>query len=124
MVEYRMMELDLIGFNNKYAIDGSNGFDDTNMDPLAEVNVLIEWLSVNKPTDMFELNELRRVLIESRFHEEVDGDHYSTGTWYQQTHLFGPRNILIIHSDTAIDYLLDLVDGLQIEMERKTLYRS
>jgi len=119
-----MMKLDLVGFNTKYAIDGSNGFDDTNIDPLAEVNVLFEWLSVNKPTDMFELNELRRVLIESRFHEEVHGNHYSTGTWYQQTHLFGPRNILIIYSDTEIEYLLDLIDDLQMEMTRETLYRS
>jgi hypothetical protein len=124
MLNYRMTILVLMNLDNDYTVDDSNDFDDSNNDTFAEVNVLIEWLNVNRPYDMDELNELRCALMKSRIHEDAYGHNYSTVTWHQKAVLIGPKNMLITVVDGSIDYLMDLVEGLEIEMKQRDVMIS
>jgi hypothetical protein len=114
--------MSFIGLNDEYVIEGSNGYEDALS--LENVKVLIEWLNMNRPDDVEQVEDLRRVLIASLFNEEVSGNYYSTGTWYDAVYLFGPRNILIMSCDKDVNYLLDAIDNLEIEIEPRTIFQS
>jgi hypothetical protein len=116
--------LSFAGLNNGYGIDNPFEPDDSVFDQSLERNVLIGWLESNKPTNLSEINDLKYVVITSRFKKDVCGSLYSSGTYNDSTYLFGPMNILILSNDRSIDTMLDLIENMEDDMQRETNYLS
>jgi len=89
--------------------------------PIDRANDVVEWLKLNKPDDVDEIDALVKMVTEFKPDDEYSVGYYGIRETYGVRLMFGPRNMLFLSDDILVGYFLDLLEGLRDEMKVKEL---
>ena len=86
-------------------------------EPFDRANDVIEWLKLNRPDDVDEIDALIKMVTEFKTDDEYWIGYYGIRETYGVRLMFGPRNMLFLTDDIMIGYFLGLLEGLRDEMK-------
>jgi hypothetical protein len=103
--------------NEFESFDGVGDFNSD--DVLLNANEMIAWLKMNKPDSVEEIDDLVRMIVEFKPHDDRQFGYYGIREVGGQRLIFGWRNTLFVRGDEMVAYLLALLGGLREELESK-----